>query len=328
MPTFKPAYLIHGDDHGRIAERRATLRALAESLSGAEGVELLEGEQATPDRAAAALSAMTLALSRRFIVVDGAERWKDSEMEALEAALGAIPPETTIAFFAREEARAKAPDRLHAAVKAAGGDISAEATVKPWELPRWVARQAAALGLELTVDGARALIAHVGERQQRLLRELEKLAIGVGADPSTATPLDAEQVSSLSASSSERRAWTVADAVVAGDGRAAVRAFLELRQQGERVAGLLYWISGRVRQAHEVAAALEAGEAPAQIKRRLRMPSRAADALIADAGRRGSERLREAVGEIADLELASRGGGTGGAGEDTAALLALRRLAA
>ncbi len=56
------------------------------------------------------------------------------------------------------------------------------------------------------------------------------------------------------------------------------------------------------------------------------MPSRAADALIADAGRRGSERLREAVGEIADLELASRGGGAGGAGEDTAALLALRRL--
>ena len=26
MPTWKPAYLIHGDDHGRIAERRASLR--------------------------------------------------------------------------------------------------------------------------------------------------------------------------------------------------------------------------------------------------------------------------------------------------------------
>ena len=78
----------------------------------------------------------------------------------------------------------------------------------------------------------------------------------------------------------------------------------------------------------EVAAALDAGEAPAQVKRRLRMPSRAADALIADAGRRGTERLRQAVCEIADLELASRGGGSGGAGEDTAALLTLRRLAA
>jgi DNA polymerase-3 subunit delta len=327
VPSFKPAYLIHGDDHGRIAERRATLRGLAESISGVEGVELLEGESSTPDAAAAALSAMTLALSRRFIVVDGVERWKDSEMDALEAGLRAIAPETTIAFFAREEGRAKAPDRLQKAVKAAGGDISTEATVKPWELPRWVSGQASALRLELTPDGARALIAHVGERQQRLLRELEKLALGAAADGSDGS-LDAERVAALTASSSERRAWTVADAVVAGDGGAAVRAFLELRQQGERVPGLLYWISQRVRQAHEVAAALDAGEAPSQVKRRLRMPSRAADALIEDAGRRGTERLREAVCEIADLELASRGGGSGGAGEDTAALLTLRRLAA
>jgi DNA polymerase-3 subunit delta len=248
-------------------------------------------------------------------------------MDALEPGLRAIAPETTIAFFAREEGRAKAPDRLQKAVKAAGGDISTEATVKPWELPRWVSGQASALGLELTPDGARALIAHVGERQQRLLRELEKLALGAAADGSDGS-LDAERVAALTASSSERRAWTVADAVVAGDGGAAVRAFLELRQQGERVPGLLYWISQRVRQAHEVAAALDAGEAPSQVKRRLRMPSRAADALIEDAGRRGTERLREAVCEIADLELASRGGGSGGAGEDTAALLTLRRLAA
>jgi DNA polymerase-3 subunit delta len=328
VATFKPAYLIHGDDHGRIAERRATLRALAESMSGAEGVELLEGESATPDAAAATLSAMTLALSRRFIIVEGAERWKDPEMDALDAALGGIAPETTIAFFAREEARVKAPERLHAAIKRAGGQIDAESTVKPWELPRWVAGQARALGLELTSDGARALIAHVGERQQRLLRELEKLALGGDGGQSSGAPLDAERIAALTASSSERRAWTVADAVVAGDGRAAVEAFLELRQQGERVPGLLYWISQRLRQAHEVSAALDAGEAPAQVKRRLRMPSRAADGLIADAGRRGTARLREAVCEIADLELASRGGGRGGAGEDTAALIALRRLTA
>ena len=38
VPTFKPAYLIHGDDHGRLTERRARLRALAESEAGAGGV--------------------------------------------------------------------------------------------------------------------------------------------------------------------------------------------------------------------------------------------------------------------------------------------------
>jgi DNA polymerase-3 subunit delta len=325
VPSFKSAYLIHGDDHGRIAERRATLRTLAESLSGPEGLELLEGESATAQAAAGALDALTLGLGRRFIIVDGAERWKDKDLDDLEAAVRHIAPETTIAFFAREEGRTKAPDRLHAIVKAVKGDVSAVETVKAWELPRWVSARAAELGIELAPDGARALVAHVGERQQRLLRELEKLKLGFDGE---SIALDAEQVARLTASSSERRAWTVADALVAGDGPAAVRAFLELRGQGERVPGLIYWISQRVRQAHEVATALDAGEAPAQIKRRLRMPSRAADRLIDDAGRAGVERLRRATCEIADLELASRGGGAGGAGEDTAALIALGRIAA
>jgi DNA polymerase-3 subunit delta len=322
-PAFKSAYLIHGDDHGRIAERRARLRTLAESLSGAEGLELLEGEEATPERVALALDSMTLALGRRFVVVDGVERWKDKDLDALVAALEGVAPETTVAFFAREDSRTKAPDRLHAAVKQAGGDIDAEVSVKPWELPKWVIARAKELGIELDAEGARALIRHVGERQQRLLRELEKLALG--ADPTDAA-LDAAQIEELTASSAERKAWTVADALVAGDRPAAVAAYLQLREQGERLPGLLYWISQRVRAAHDVAVALDAGEPPAQVKRRLRMPSRAADKLLADAQRAGAERLAQAIGEIADLELASRGGAPGGAGEDTAALIAIGRI--
>ncbi len=322
MPTFKAVYLIHGDDHGRIAERRARLRELAESISGAEGLELFEGEAATPDAVAMALSAMTLALGRRFIVVDGVERWKEKDLDALESALGSIAPETTVAFFAREDSRAKAPERLHAAVKSADGDINAENSVKPWELPKWVIARGKELGVELEPDAARALIAHVGERQQRLLRELEKLALGAVEG----VPIDAAAVEELTAPSAERKAWAVADALVAGDSPAAVRAYLGLRAQGERVPGLLYWISQRVRQAHDVASALDAGEPPAQVKRRLRMPSRAADRLIADARRTGADRLREATCEIADLELASRGGATGGAGEDTAAMVTIARF--
>ena len=85
-----------------------------------------------------------------------------------------------IAFFAREDSRAKAPAALHAAVRKAGGDVSSEESVKPWELPKWVIAQARELNLILQPDAARALIQHVGDRQQRLLRELEKLAIGAG----------------------------------------------------------------------------------------------------------------------------------------------------
>ncbi|HUB75609.1 MAG TPA: DNA polymerase III subunit delta [Solirubrobacteraceae bacterium] len=322
-PAFKTAYLIHGDDHGRIAERRARLRELAEQQGGAQGVELFEGDQATPDNVAAAMNAMTFAIGRRFIIVDGAERWKDKEMDALIAALAAIAPDTTVTFFAREDGRTKAPKRLHEAVKQAGGDISSEDNVKPWELPKWLIARARELDLQLEPDTARGLIGHVGDRQQRLLRELEKLALYAGKG----ARVDGPMVDELTAPSAEHRAWSLADTIVAGNAAAATSVYLTLRSQGERLPGLLYWMSQRVRTAHEVACALEAGQSPAQIKRTLRMPSKAADRLIADARRTGVEDLQRTIERLAELELASRGGGSGVAGEDTAALLAIRRIA-
>jgi DNA polymerase-3 subunit delta len=322
VPTFKPAYLIHGDDHGRIAERRARLRAMAEQESGAQGVEVFEGDAATPEAVANALNALTFALGRRFIVADGVERWTDKQLDPLATALDQIPTDTTVAFFAREDGRAKAPKRLHDAVRKAGGDVAAEESVKPWELPKWVIARARELGLQLEPDTARALIAQVGDRQQRLLRELEKLALYAGPG----ARVDASLLDELAAPSAEHRAWSLADTIVSGDAEAAIRLYLTLRSQGERLPGLLYWMSTRVRTAHEVATALEQGTPPAQIKRGLRMPSKAADRLIADAGRSGAENLQRTIEQLAELELASRGGGSGGAGEDTAALLAIREI--
>jgi len=323
MPSFKSTYLIHGDDHGRIAERRRRLRALAEQESGTQGIEVFEGDAATPEAVANALNALTFAIGRRFIIVDGVERWTDKQFEPLEGALKDIPPDTTVAFFAREDSRNKAPKRLHEAVGKAGGDIAAEDSVKPWELPKWVIARARELGLQLEPDTARALIAHVGDRQQRLLRELEKLSVYAG----TGARLDTATVEELTAPSAEHKAWSLADALLSGDAAAATSLYLTLRSQGERLPGLLYWMSARVRTAHEVAVALEAGESDAQVKRRLRMPSRAADRLIADARRAGAADLKRTIEELAELELASRGGGNGVASEDTAALLAIQRVA-
>ena len=104
--------------------------------------------------------------------------------------------------------------------------------------------------------------------------------------------------------------------------------YLALRAQGERVPGLLYWMAQRVRTAHEIAQALERGEPVGADQ------ARAADAL---AGRRPADRrrppcrsraaARRAIEELADLELASRGGGAGAASEDTAALRAIQEIA-
>ena len=317
MPSFTPAYLIHGDDHGRIAERRTRLRAMAEAASGTAGVEVFEADGCTPEAVTNALSAMTFALGRRFVIADGVERWKDAGAEEVAAALAGVDPESlTVAFFAREEGRSKVPESLVKAVKAADGAIAEESQVKPRELPRWLSARAKELELDLDNQAARALIAQVGDRQQRLLRELEKLALEYGPGAS----IGVEEIQESCASSAERKVWTFADAVVAGDRKTAMRLLMELRGQGERLPGLLYNMVRRLRDALAIAEALAAGQAPAQIKKGLRMPGFAADRLIADAQRRDVEAYRRALVLMADLEAESRGHGGGGLDESTAAV--------
>ena len=320
VPTFKPAYLIHGDDHGRVGERRTRLRAVAEAEAGSSGVEILEGAACTAEGVIGAMSAMTFALGRRFVIADGVERWKESDAARVAPLLASLDADSlTVAFFAREEGRNKAPEALHKAVKGAGGVIAAEMTVKPWELPRWVVDQAKALELELDSQAARALVAQVGERQQRLMRELEKLALEHGSG----ARIDAEAIDASCATSAERRVWALGDALVAGDSRAATAILLELREQGERLPGLLYAVVRKLREALAVGEALAAGQPPAQVKKSLRMAPKAADRLIADAGRRDVEVQRRALIAMADLELESRGGGGAALSDETAAVRAV-----
>jgi len=314
---FHPAYLIHGDDHGRIAERRASLRALAESAAGTAGVEVYEADQCTPDNIAGALSAMTFAMGRRFVIADGVERWKESDVAPVAAALASADPETlTVAFFAREEGRYKAPAKLHDAVNKAGGKVAAEMNVKGKELPAWVIEQGKELGLKLDRNAARALIAQVGDRQQRLTRELEKLALEHGKGATIGT----DEVEESCATSSERKVWTLADALVDGDRKTAVATLLELRQQGERITGLTYRMAGKLREAAMVADALAAGQSKAQAKKLLRGAPWAADRTIAAIEKRDAEAFRRAVAAIADLEVETRGGELS---EDTEAVRAV-----
>jgi DNA polymerase III subunit delta len=322
MAQWKPAYLVHGDDHGRIAERRASLRARAEAETGAGGLEVLEGDAGTPEAVGLALNAMTFAMGRRFIVVDGVERWKDADAEAhVLPALAALAPDTTVAFFAREDGRAKAPAKLAKAVAKAGGDVIEHGTVKGRELPRWAIAEAKRLGVELDNAAAQALVARVGDRQQRLLRELEKLALEHGAG----ARLGVEEVETAAASA-ERQVWGLVDALIARDRRALLRAYLELREQGEALGRLIPLLARRVRDVLAIAERLEAGESPAQVKATIKGSPWAADRRIKEARGTEVEVLRRALETLAQLELDTRG--MGDLDDETSAVRALGRMAA
>jgi DNA polymerase-3 subunit delta len=323
VPEFKPAYLIHGDDHGRITERRAALRALAERESGSNGVECFEGDQAAPDVVAGALAAMTFAIGRRFLIVDGAERWKDAEIAThLLPAIAGIGPDTTIAFFGREEGRYKVSDKLAKAVEKAGGSVAVERTLRARELPRWLQAEAKRIGVALDRDAAQALVHHVGERQQRLLRELEKLALELGPGARIGT----DEVDAAAAHSAEQQVWGLVDTLVAGDGAATMRAYLELAAQGESLARLVPLLARRVREVLTIAQRLEAGENPQQIKASTKGSPWALDRRIAEARRSDVGRLSRTIEVLADLELASHGATE--LSDPTEAIRALARIAA
>ena len=93
-------------------------------------------------------------------------------------------------------------------------------------------------------------------------------------------------------------------------------------------------MASRLRDALAVALRLQAGESQAEVRRSLRMPQRAAERFVADVARTDPERLRAALGTLADLELDSRGGAPlvasrtrmAGLSEDTIALRAIESI--
>ena len=158
----------------------------------------------------------------------------------------------------------------------------------------------------------------MGERQQRLLRELEKLALASSPEgEGESTHVSAQDIEARAAHSTEWRAYALADSLVGADGREATLSYLRLRQQGERLSGLTYLMAQRLRDALAVA-----------------QPARAAERFVADVARSDVERLRAALSTLAELELDTRGGAPlassrtphAGLDEDTLALRAIEAV--
>ncbi len=147
MAEMLPLYLIAGTDGAKIDATRARLRARAERDGGAASLEVFEaGEgRGAPDHEAllGAIPAMSLTESRRYLLADGVERWRDKQLDAVAAALGELPPDLTVVLIAR----AKAPAKLAKAVKAAKGEIHEFEAPKAREMPRVLVGEAQAARL-------------------------------------------------------------------------------------------------------------------------------------------------------------------------------------
>lgn len=314
-------YLIAGTDQAKIDATRARLRARAEGDGGAGALEVFEPSEGRggPDHEAllAAIPAMSLTETRRYLLADGVERWRDRQLDAVVEAVGSLPPDLTVVLIAR----AKAPAKLSKAIKAAKGEIHEFEAPKARDMPRRLVGEAQQLGFVLESVAARALVDRMGANPVRLRNELERLALWAG-EGGAVTVADLEAMVS---DTSEAAVWALSDALLERDPAKAASLAERLIAQGENVTGLIYGLASRLRKACAAAAQIEEGVPIKQIEGGLGMHPYAAKQLVARLGRTDLEQLRAAMIAIADLEVWCRGGAD--YGDELALTLALRRAA-
>jgi DNA polymerase III subunit delta len=318
---MRPLYLIAGTDGAKIDATRARLRARAERDGGAGALRIFEpGEgRGAPDHEAflAAIPAMSLTESRRYLLADGVERWRDPQLEAVAAVLGELPPDLSVVLIARD----KAPAKLTRAVKAAEGEVHEFEAPKAREMPRALVAEAKQLGFALDPAAARMLVDRMGANPQRLRNELERLVLWAGEGGEVA----AADLDAMIADTSEAAVWALSDALLERDPAAALRIAERLISQGENVTGLIYGLASRLRKACAAAAMLEEGVPPAQVESKLGMHPYAAKQLVRRLQGVEAGELREATIALADLEVWCRGGAD--YGDELALTLALRAAA-
>ena len=319
MADLKPVYLVSGDDDAKIDSWRARVRRRAEQEAGPGALEAHDAPSAAPADVTGAVMALTFATGTRYLLADGVEGWKAGELEPLEAALTDMPPDTVLVLIAR----GKAPARLVKAVQAAGGEVREYSAPKPWELPKWAAERGQEIGLHLDAEAAKALVATVGTGQQRLAREIEKLAIA--AHPGA--QLSAEEVEAFAAGDTAPQVYDLADALVAGDVERTLSLAEELRRLDDRPAKLMYPIVRRLREVHRAAELIAAGVPEQEVGSRMKLPPWAAKRIVAKARKAQRDSLERAICTFAELEIELRGGGDLGLDEDTAFSRALVRAA-
>jgi len=314
-------YLIAGTDGAKIDATRARLRARAEGEGGAGALEVFEPSEGrgAPDHEAllAAIPAMSLTESRRYLLADGVERWRDKQLDAVAAALDPLPPELTVVLVAR----AKAPAKLLKAIRAAGGEVHEFEAPKPREMPRILVGEAKRLGFSLDPAAARTLVDRMGANPVRLRNELERLALWAGEGGR----VGAADLEAMVSDTSEAAVWALSDALLERDAAKAAELAERLVAQGENVTGLIYGLASRLRKARAAAGQLEDGVPAKQVEAGLGMHPYAAKQLVARLGGTSVDALCAAICVLADLEVWCRGGAD--YGDELALTLALRRAA-
>jgi len=292
---LRPAYFLTGTDRPKIGRALRRLR----SRFGDEAVETLVADAASGEDVTAALNSLGLFGAGRLVIVQGVERWRKADHDALAAYLDDPAPGTVLALVADEPPKEGALAKL---ISAKAGEVLAYDVPKPKDPSVWVRGEFARLGAQATDDAARRLVEIAGEDVALLEQEVEKLATWAGGEQ-----IGPREVEQLAVPVHESPAWALSDAWGSrnvGEVLAACESELDKGPEPFLVAVRLAGQVGLVRRAQALAAeGLGAREIAGRLKKH-EFPIRKA---LGHAERYSRDELDAALVRLAELDAALKG---------------------
>jgi DNA polymerase III subunit delta len=293
---LRPVYLLTGSDRPKHLRALRRLRA----RFGPQAVEQLSAEDANGADAVAACNALGLFGSEgggRLVIVEGVERWRKGDVDAVAGYLGNPVEGAVLALVVDGAIRGSTLSDLCAK----HGQVLHYDVPRSNNLYKWAQAELKRLEVSADADAARALVELVGEDTVALAGEIEKLAAWAGGESVSRT-----EVEQLATPSREAAAWALTDAWGQRDLPALLEACelaLERKEPFLLAVGLASHV-GRVRAAQALA---EEGLRAREIAGRLKMKEFPARKALQHAERYSRGELDSALVRLAELDAAIKG---------------------
>jgi DNA polymerase-3 subunit delta len=290
-----PAYLLTGSDRPKIGRALRRLR----TRFGDEAVELMSADTVSGEDVAGSLNSLGLFGAGRLVVVQGVERWKKPDVEALDGYLTDPVDGAVLALVADEPPKDDALGRL---VAQRGGEVLAYDIPKPKDPSVWVRSEFVRMGAQVTDDAARRLVEIAGDDIAFLEQEVEKLATWAGGEQ-----IGPQEVEALAVPVQESPVWALSDSWGSRDVGEVLAACEAELEKGVEPFLISVRLAAQVGLVRAVQALADEGLGAREIAGRLKKHEFRVRKALGHAERYSRDELDAAIVRLAELDAALKG---------------------
>ena len=174
----------------------------------------------------------------------------------------------------------------------------------PADLARWIRREAARSGKELSDETARFFIAYVGRDMTHILEEWEKLQ-ALTAERTVITKKDIQEVCTINI---EENIFAITDRIADKKGDGAMKIFAELIAANTPPQRIFYMMVRQFRQLMRAAVMTAEGKRGAEVARALGIPTYPAELCVRQSRKFGQKKLQEILWNLLEMDASTKNG--------------------